>query len=668
MLYANDEVIVLNDTGNFYDLAGKTSIYMDDSEKEAFEDVIRNQFKAQEKNIYLPYYSGVVLWIKLSVKNTCTNRDNFIFELPNATIGQLTFYRPEKDGTYGAVTTGASLPFKTRELRTRHFSFEFNIPPGETRTFYFRIDPEDDSMYLPIHLWKPEAFINNAVQEIYLLGLYYGSILFIVIFHIFLYFNLRNKSLIFYMLSIIGFAGFQLSMDGFSSKYIFSFLPELAKRSLPIFVYLCTGATVAFLQLSLNTRKHIPSYHKILNFFKWASYILLSLCLISDSLFIYLLFLVNYFGPLSTLAILVGAILCYKRQPVLAKYFISAYIFLIIGVFLEVSKTIGLGEIAQYGIKIGHAGEAIILAFALAVRFKMIEKSTQALALERLQNLNELKDKYNAELEATVLKRTEQLETTNKSISDSIRYAQQIQNSMLPSSRILKELMAEHFILFKPKDIVSGDFYWFNKIDNLFFIAAVDCTGHGVPGAFMSILGSNLLKEIVTRYARLSPGLILEKLDQGVRNALKQNDQNVLAKDGMDLSMIIYNLESGILEFAGAKRPLFYFQEGSLSIMKGSNAAIGGSPDLINKGRKYTTAQKKVKKGDSIYLFSDGYADQFGGENNKKFMSSRFKDLLVKIQQQPMQEQCLILDTTFEQWKGTQVQVDDVLVIGIKFA
>jgi ligand-binding sensor domain-containing protein/serine phosphatase RsbU (regulator of sigma subunit) len=256
------------------------------------------------------------------------------------------------------------------------------------------------------------------------------------------------------------------------------------------------------------------------------------------------------------------------------------------------------------------------------------------------------------------------VEQKNRDITDSINYARRIQQAILPlESQILKSL-PDSFVLFKPRDIVSGDFYWFAQIEGKSILAVVDCTGHGVPGAFMSMIGNSLLNEIVYEKKITEPAKILNYLNDGVRLALKQDQENNETHDGMDIVLI--SLEGKQLEYAGAHRPLYIINKETLKEIAADKFAIGGIQS--GNAKMFTNHTLELKENDMIYLFSDGYVDQFGGDKGKKFMSKRFQELLLTIQTRSATEQKEILNDTIEEWKKNIEQVDDILVAGIRIS
>ena len=261
-----------------------------------------------------------------------------------------------------------------------------------------------------------------------------------------------------------------------------------------------------------------------------------------------------------------------------------------------------------------------------------------------------------------------ELERKNAQITSSINYAKFIQESILPSDKILKNLFPESFILFKPKDIVSGDFYWFYKHEEKLFIIASDCTGHGVPGAFMAMIGNTLLNNIITEKKISCPALILEELNKDLKFTLNRNDStNPLSReDGMDISICVIDSSKKQIEAASANQKILIINNNEKNLIKGDLFSIGVGPFSRKESEKFTRHTIKVEKGTTIYMFSDGFQDQFGGSQNMKFMSEKFITLLGNISSLNMHKQQELLETTFQKWKGCEKQIDDVLVIGIR--
>jgi serine phosphatase RsbU (regulator of sigma subunit) len=275
---------------------------------------------------------------------------------------------------------------------------------------------------------------------------------------------------------------------------------------------------------------------------------------------------------------------------------------------------------------------------------------------------------------AQILEANEELTTLNEAISkqnneivDSITYAQRIQSAMLPPETYLTELLDEVFVLYKPRDIVSGDFYWIRQVNNYIVLAAADCTGHGVPGAFMSMLGISFLNEIVQRREITQANQVLNELRHQIKQSLRQHGHPDESKDGIDMALCVIDEKNRILQYSGAFNPLYIIrdEEGKplLTEIKADRMPLGY---FQGKDKPFTNHEMLLEIGDTFYLFSDGYMDQKGGPDNRKFMSKNFKNLLLEIHEQPMYEQKKILDKTLSDWMGMNVQIDDILVIGVR--
>lgn len=295
----------------------------------------------------------------------------------------------------------------------------------------------------------------------------------------------------------------------------------------------------------------------------------------------------------------------------------------------------------------------------------IIDKAIESynLAKERKDLIEQLKE-ANERLEEKVAERTAELEYTTRKLLDSINYAKRIQKSVLPTEESIAKLFKDSFIFYKPKDIVGGDFYSvFDKEDKI-IVAVGDCTGHGVPGALMSMLGDTLLRSVIDYKEEHSPEKILNFLREGVANALRQEDtQN---QDGMEVGILAYHPYSQVVEFASSRRDLVYFENNEMKEIKADKANIGGS---IYTHDSFTLHTLPLQAETTFYLFSDGFQDQFGGELNRKIGSKKLKEFLHSIHQKPMYEQKVLLEVFLKEWMQAQPhneQTDDILIMGIK--
>jgi serine phosphatase RsbU (regulator of sigma subunit)/Tfp pilus assembly protein PilF len=320
------------------------------------------------------------------------------------------------------------------------------------------------------------------------------------------------------------------------------------------------------------------------------------------------------------------------------------------------------------------AGIGLLLVLVIAYTlFRSRRKEQQANAA--LRALNEQISQQKAEIEAInselqvtldeVNEKKAQIEEQHAKIEDSIRYASRIQEAILPKAEDLQAALPAHFIHFQPRDIVSGDFYWLTRQDGKTFFAAVDCTGHGVPGAFMSVLGSNLLHQIVDENQITEPDVILSELDRRIAATLRQQFGGD-SKDGMDLALVVLHAADAngtrIVHYAGAGRPLWHYSQGKIKEYKSAKYACGGSQ---HEGKTYPAHRIEVQTGDRLYIFSDGPVDQFGGPAGRKLGSTQLQAFLVETASLSIEEQGKAFDVFFNDWMNSKKQLDDVLLAGI---
>ena len=324
---------------------------------------------------------------------------------------------------------------------------------------------------------------------------------------------------------------------------------------------------------------------------------------------------------------------------------------------------------------LGGSGLLIFLITFILRRLQITRRQKRIIEEKNIL-LNEKNEEISAQSEEIASQR-DNLEVMNIEITDqrdkiaaqhneitaSINYASRIQQAMLPSQEIIAKNFPEYFVLYRPCQIVSGDFYWFKQVKNIIYIVAADCTGHGIPGAFMSMLGLSLLNEIISPRDVNPPHETLNELRKRLKKTLHQTGEKGEQQDGMDIALCMIDLETKVVQFSGAYNPFFLVRNNELTILKGDRMPIGVYP---KDNESFTVKEVQLLPNDSFYLFSDGYVAQTNGDNLEKFKVLRFKDTLLKMQDKPMAEQKDILESTFDSWKGNQDQVDDILVIGVR--
>lgn len=315
----------------------------------------------------------------------------------------------------------------------------------------------------------------------------------------------------------------------------------------------------------------------------------------------------------------------------------------------------------------------VVMFFVVALAFMIIlavvifrsytrKKHDNILLNEQKEEIATQRDEIEAQRDQVTHQR-DQIQKQKEEITDSILYARRIQNAILPPEEFRNAILREHFILNKPRDIVSGDFYWLASKGDKIVAAVADCTGHGVPGAFMSMLGVSFLNEIVNKGDAIQPGMILDLLRENIIRALHQTGKEGENKDGMDISLVVIDQNAGKIEFAGAYNSLYVIRDGEVLELKADRMPIG---IFQERNDLFSTKEMAVRKGDTLFMQSDGFEDQFGGVEGKKLKAKAYKELLVKLKDLPMAELRNQLDTFIMEWMNGYAQVDDILVMGIR--
>ena len=310
-------------------------------------------------------------------------------------------------------------------------------------------------------------------------------------------------------------------------------------------------------------------------------------------------------------------------------------------------------------------GGFIFMIILVYVIFKSYQrkKKTNIILTKQKNEIAEQKDEIEAQRDF-VTKQRDQIAHQNTIITDSIEYARRIQSALFPQQKYLDRVLGEYFIYMKPKNIVSGDFYWVAEKGNKIVITVSDCTGHGVPGAFMSMLGIAFLNEIVNKSSRLLANKILDQLRENIMDSLHQEYGSKGSKDGMDMALCIIDKKTLEMQYAGAYNSVFILRNSEIEELKADKMPIGIHAVKVDKG--FTNRQHQLEKQDMLYLFSDGYVDQFGGEEGSKFKQKPFKDLLLKIGNMPMEDQRYEIENTMKHWQGEQTQLDDMMILGVR--
>ncbi|MBW8051601.1 MAG: SpoIIE family protein phosphatase [Cytophagales bacterium] len=668
-LQAQTVVNIDSQTGRF-DLNGKVKYLEDPNGKLTIDEInlFSTEWQKAEKTLNFGYTTSAY-WIKFKVSFASHVNERWLLEVGYPVLDDVQFYYKHptiENNRWQVVKTGELLPFRQRETLYRNFLFHLPLQADSEQTFYLRVSAES-SLQIPLTLWSQKTFSEKINTENYVLGIYYGIILALALYNFFLFISVRDKSYLFYVLFIATLGILQMTLNGLAKEHLWPNSSWWSNHGVLIFVSFVSLWLSLFVKSFLQTRINTPKLHLFFHLTTGTSFIVIIMSLLApytisakSSILLIAITLVA--------AILTGIISLIKGyRP--ARYYVIAWAVLVTGGLTYALKQYGILPrlfITEYGMQFGSTIEVILLSLALADRINILKKEKEEAQDKAMDKLEEKVKERTAE----VVKQKEIIEVKNKDITDSIRYAKEIQETILPKVEKIAEILPESFILFKPKDIVSGDFYWAAQTKNNKVIwVAADCTGHGVPGAFMSIMCYTLLNEVVKDKDITEPAQILDELKMHIINELNQSGEMGAISDGMDISLCVLHKDTNKLEFAGAYNPLYLIRKGELIEIKADRQTVGYQ---YGKVQPFTNHEIQLQKGDTLYTFSDGYADQFGGDDNqiagkwKKFSKTRFKELVLSLQQKSMMEQKKILDKTIENYKENLEQLDDILVIGVR--
>lgn len=611
-------------------------------------------------------------WLRFKISNPNLKRQTVFLEIRNPIIDYCKVYTVKNFNAYHFRTLGDYFPFQERELFFRNYYLTITLYPLEEREYLINVKNYGEQCPVPVKVLSNEALQSDLVTDQLAFGVYYGLLIFTLLFNIFMFIIMRERENFFYTFYIAFFLLLQASLNGHAFMFLWPDSVRWANHGNPVFASFAVFFLLKFVQTFLNVPILLPKVNKALKVIATILFIngLLAIIYTQTSFRISVL-VVNSVTLVLNLMILPIAIVAMRKKVVAAQFFIVAFIFLIISVFVFVMRNFGAipdNFYTEYSLLVGSAFEVILLSFAIINKFKSFKDG----ALESLQEINEMKTRANIELEIQVKERTleitdknEELSHKNEEILSSIRYASQIQEAILPAENILSSKFPESFIMFSPRDIVSGDFYWFwedesNK--NEFYLIVADCTGHGVPGALMSMLGNSLLNEIIIAEKAKNPAEILDKLRTGVIRSFEQKGSANSKRDGMDLALVKFDFNKMEAIFAGANNPIYLIKNGELQEFKADKQPIG----LYEYYKPFSEIKVNLEKNDTFYLSSDGFGDQFGGADGKKLKKSRMKEWLLEISNEPMQNQKAILEERFNNWKANTEQTDDVCLIGVR--
>jgi len=663
--------IVVSPSDGHIELTNRVTYFVDDSGSLLLTDIlVNNDWKSSENNSLNFGYNTDPHWLKFSViasSGTAALKQLLVISYP--VLDSIDIYFRSDSSVWNITHTGDCYPFSSRAYPYRYFVIPFNITDQYPTEFYIRLQTRS-SAQIPLTLWNESAFTQHINKENYALGIYYGIILVMMFYNLFIYFSVREKSYLYYICFILFFGLFQATINGFTYEYLWGDFIWWANNSVIFFAATFLFFIPTFANALLNTKVVAPNFGRILTILGYLALVNMACSLIFP--YASVVKSTVLLALITVLFTIITGFVCLFRGYRAARFFLLAWLGLLTGGFVYALKAFGLlpnNFFTEYGLQIGSASEVILLSLALADRINILKREKAEAQEKALVHLESIVQERTSE----VVQQKEIIEIKNKDILSSIQYAKRIQEAILPSPSYIKKYLPENFVLYKPKDIVAGDFYWMHVTgqdensnddsvtkDSIVLIASCDCTGHGVPGALVSVVCHDALNRAVREFKLTKPADILTKTRELVIGAFEKSEKDV--NDGMDISLCAIDFYRMKLDFAGANTPMILMQNDQQIELKADPQPIG----KFFREMPFTNHTVDINKGDTIYLYTDGFGDQFGGPSGKKFKRSQLKELLKKFVGKPMPEQQKTLLTEFDNWRGDMEQIDDVCVIGVR--
>jgi two-component system, sensor histidine kinase LadS len=710
-VFTQEGVITLTNENLGTSFAKNIFLLEDEDHQYELQDILdfpTSKFEIPKDNMPNLDFTASTWWMKFEVKNKSAY-SYFILETARAVTNLVEFYEVRGDKVENSFVGGDDLHYDQKAIPHNKNLFPLYIFPEQSKSYVVKMVSDGEVITLPVFITDRMTFFEKDARAQWSLGFYYGLMALVVIIYFFFFILLKDKAFLYYILYVAAQGLLQFGLDGYAYTNFFPSGGYFANHFIVFIAGMTIISLLSYVSNFLDLKAHNRLLLKIFRFCQVLVVLSVSVSLIPGPLYEISYPIIN---GVSLLSVILSVIAIYRlkyKKVKIDSYFAVAFTILIVGAVIFILgnfNIVGDSEIAQVALKVSSAIEVCILSISMSNKYRKLQKDkeeAQAVALKSLEEQNTLIEGMNVKLESQVKERTaeielqkEELKEINEEILGSIHYAKRIQTAILPSQGHIEKLLPKSFVFYRPKDVVSGDFYFVeqaiphDKSTPLSIFAAVDCTGHGVPGAFMSIVGNNHLTSGLTEAAVNNTADALDYLNRGVVKALRQDkDVDETVRDGMDISLCALNKDKRILQFSGAKNPVyiirkcddvkdlgFEFVEGGKTTIKSETANVylnetkGDSHPIGayvgDELKPFTLHEIQLKKDDMVYVFSDGFPDQFGGPNGKKYKYKTFKHFLLKISQEPVEKQAELLIKEYDNWKGDYEQIDDVLVIGVK--
>lgn len=667
LLGGAQQPVILTDTSRITVLGRHLHLLEDSTAALTIDDISDGPaallFRPGEEDIPNYNVTRSKVWGRLVLLNRST-LTRWYLECGNPNVSRVEVYRPDGSGGYSRAFSGFSQLPEDRGIRIHDLLFPLDLPRDSAITVYISMW---DILPLQIHLnaGRAERFFETYETRNFMHGAFFGLLFMLIIYNLFIYFSVRDKVYIFYVFYVVANAWFISFLTGYGIHV--PGISEVLQEHPALVTYFLGAVSCLFSIVFLDMKRTFYRGYKVTLFM---FFLLITVPVLDFAGYkVESILLVQLYGLSFSIVSFVFGWIIYRRGYTSAKFYLLGWTAYLVGLVTHISTDLRLlpfNGFTHNSLEIFTAAEAILLSMAVGDKislFKREKEQAQQESLEAARKNEQLVREQNAVLAQRVKERTFELEEQkkiveekNKEILDSINYAKRIQYALLAHEDLLRNNLPEHFVLFRPKDIVSGDFYWAADKRDRFYLAVCDSTGHGVPGAFMSLLNISYLNEAVIEK---NIGTCEKVLDH-VRERLISSQAG--GKDGMDGILIMLDKNSKRVTYAAAHNGLVKVSGGALTSYEADKMPIGKGERM----RPFSSRDVEVKSGDMLYLYTDGFADQFGGSAGKKFKYRQLDELLKEIAPLPVELQRDRLEKVFLEWKGNLEQVDDVCLVGFR--
>jgi serine phosphatase RsbU (regulator of sigma subunit) len=640
----------------------------------------KTQFKKynRAKGLNFGFYAGNV-WLRFKMENETEDMCNLLYAIKYSLINYIDFYVFDGSRLIKQYHTGDRRKFNTRDVKNRNFLFLLKIKPQHHYTYLVRIKNNGETLRIPMELTQQKQYIEEEIGRLVLMGLFYGLFFFVIIFHLFLYFTIKESIYWVYSVFVFFFALFLASVDGLTYQYFWPSFPYWHNVMVVFSVAMASFTLLVFADKFMGLKKNGSAQLRITYTVAEGLFLLIAGMSFINELYLLSMKLVNAFALIAIVFMIYLSMRQRMQKNSYAIYFLYAFFMFMVGVIIYVLRNFGVlpdNILATYSLKSGVAIEVVLLAFAVSDRFKRIKEEANTRLEQKVRNRTEMIQQQNSELEAQrdlAILQKQKLEQKSHEIKASIDYAQRLQQAIMLSERELSIIHPQLFLYYKPKDIISGDFYWAKKVNNKKIFIIADATGHGVPGALMSMLGLSFMNDIIVQQEVLEPHKILEEIRLRTVSIFRQTGRIGESKDGLDLSVCVIDDNEDItdnvvrVQFASANQKIYVKRKDENKILeiKGDRMPIG----IYHKSYLETQFSKyefSLSSGDFIYMFSDGISDQFGGDECRKLKHRGLQEILLDITKLPIEYQKKQFVDRMMRWQNLCEQVDDMLLLGLE--